>query len=331
MAVSKYGFTRFGIDEFEDWISKQTVARTLTHIQLHHTWRPNYAAFTGQNHFEVQRGMRDYHVGQHGWANIGQHFSIFPDGSVLTGRPLNDTPACIAGANFGGVCIENVGDFDAGRDAMTSDQRSAIVRVTAGLLRRFSMIPRSGAGVVYHHWFDKDGNRKNGIDAVKSCPGTAFFGGNSTTAFEQHFLPPVLDQLASDTQVAAGVPTGLIRFARVTTQSLNFRQGPGASMPLVPKRVPAQLGSILRIWEERDGWVRTSNTQQEWVNARFTVPVQRAVVNAVDCNVRDRPADVGTVMQIVQRGAVVFFDALERGWARIGPYAWVPVSLIDVG
>ena len=78
--------------------------------------------------------MRNHHIGNNGWADIGQHFSVFPDGAVVTGRPLNRTPACIYHANAGGVCFENVGAFDAGRDQMPAAQRDSILRATAAVL-----------------------------------------------------------------------------------------------------------------------------------------------------------------------------------------------------
>lgn len=33
------------------------------------------------------RGFYNYHTGGHGWADIGYHFGICPDGTVLSGRP----------------------------------------------------------------------------------------------------------------------------------------------------------------------------------------------------------------------------------------------------
>jgi len=82
---SKFDFTKRTINEFETWIANIKVARTVLFLQQHHTWSPDYKLFTGDNHFELQKAMRDYHVNHNGWMDIGQHFTIFPDGAILTG------------------------------------------------------------------------------------------------------------------------------------------------------------------------------------------------------------------------------------------------------
>ena len=61
-----------------------SISRSVDKIQQHHTWLPNYANFNGSNHFTMQRNMQHHHVANNGWSDIGQHFSIFPDGVVLT-------------------------------------------------------------------------------------------------------------------------------------------------------------------------------------------------------------------------------------------------------
>ena len=44
-------------------------------------------------------------------------------------RSLNTIPAGIKGANTYGVCIENIGNFDKGKDTMTPAQRNSIALV----------------------------------------------------------------------------------------------------------------------------------------------------------------------------------------------------------
>jgi hypothetical protein len=34
--------------------------------------------------------MKECHVQQNGWADIGQHLSIFPDGTIVTGRSFEN-------------------------------------------------------------------------------------------------------------------------------------------------------------------------------------------------------------------------------------------------
>ena len=81
---TKHGFTKLSPIEFENWISTIRVGRTILKIQQHHTYIPNYSHFNGTNHFERQLAMKKYHTVQNGWQDFGQHFTIFPDGSILT-------------------------------------------------------------------------------------------------------------------------------------------------------------------------------------------------------------------------------------------------------
>ena len=83
------------VAQFEAWISNLRIGRTILKIQQHHTYIPSYIHFTGSNHFERQLAMKNYYVNQNGWQDIGQHFTIFPDGAILTGRSLEQSLACI--------------------------------------------------------------------------------------------------------------------------------------------------------------------------------------------------------------------------------------------
>lgn len=197
MSKSRHEFTKMTILEFESWISTIKIERKISYVQLHHTWRPNYSSFSGDNHFQLQLAMKNYHVKHNGWDDIGQHLTIFPDGSILTGRSLENDPAGIFGFNKNALCIENVGDFDANHDEMTSFQKDTVTKLTALLCRKFS-IPISSDNVVYHHWFDTCiGKRNNGLGKNnKSCPGTNFFGGHAVSDCEKNFLPLVSSALS---------------------------------------------------------------------------------------------------------------------------------------
>ena len=128
---TKFGFTGMSIAEFEGWLPAQSVSRVVKTVQHHHTWAPSYQHFQTHDAFTLQRNMQHHHVGTNGWNDIGQHFSIFPDGMVMTGRSLNAAPACIFGQNRDALCIESVGNFDLGEDRMTPEQADAILRATA--------------------------------------------------------------------------------------------------------------------------------------------------------------------------------------------------------
>lgn len=104
---TKYGFKKMTSKEFDQYISNLKIARTVLTIQQHHTYIPSYIHFKGNNHFELQRGMKNTHINQNGWADIGQDISIFPDGAIVTGRSFEKSSASINGNNANSFCIEN--------------------------------------------------------------------------------------------------------------------------------------------------------------------------------------------------------------------------------
>ncbi len=183
-------FKKYNIEEFKKYINSLNVSRGIKLVQLHHTYAPSYKQFTGDNHIQLQTGMRNYHINTNGWSDIAQHFTIFPDGIIVTGRSMEMIPAGIKGANAGAVCIECVGNFDTGGDVMRKEQREAIVSVVKILLDKFSLQPENA--VVYHGWWTASGKKLGDYTkgkSAKTCPGTNFFGGNTRKAFEETLLP----------------------------------------------------------------------------------------------------------------------------------------------
>ena len=51
--------------------------------------------------------IREWHVGENGWKDIGYHFVIRRNGTVEDGRPINQVGAHVAGQNTGsfGICL----------------------------------------------------------------------------------------------------------------------------------------------------------------------------------------------------------------------------------
>jgi hypothetical protein len=195
--TKKFGLVKWSIREFEEWLNSIQLARTVLVIQQHHTFSPCYDDFNGSNHFELQQGMKNYHISHNGWSDIGQHFSTFPDGSILSGRPLEQAPVCIKGQNTTSICLEHLGNFDSGKDDMLAKQRETIIQMTAILCRRFN-IPVNTQSIVYHHWFNlSTGQRNDGSSNNKSCPGTNFFGGNKVIDCSTYFLPLILQASSS--------------------------------------------------------------------------------------------------------------------------------------
>lgn len=191
-------FKSFNKDSFKEYVNALKLSRSIKKIQLHHTYSPSYKQFTGNNHSSLQQGMKNHHIKTNGWADIGQHFTIFPDGVILTGRNLNSNPAGIYGANSGAICIECLGNFDIGGDTITEAQKTAIVAVVKTLADRFKL--DVSYDVVYHAWYSSDGRNIGDYiksHSVKTCPGTNFFGGNSLTAFRNN-LQPLLENYGKE-------------------------------------------------------------------------------------------------------------------------------------
>lgn len=177
------------INTFRDFITSFEYTRPIKMIQLHHTWSPNYKNFENSNHLAILKGMENYHIHNSGFSEIAQNITTFPDGSLALCRDLNKIPAGIFGANTGGICIENLGNFDAGGDLMSEAQQNTIVLLVQALCLK-SKLPINTDSIVYHHWFDMTtGKRTNGTGNVKTCPGTNFFGGNSVQNCIENFLP----------------------------------------------------------------------------------------------------------------------------------------------
>lgn len=177
------------LSEFKNYIDSLKVTRAIKLIQLHHTYSPSYKDFTGNNHISLQTGMRNYHVKTNGWSDIAQHFTIFPDGKICTGRDINSSPAGIKGANTGAVCIECLGNFDKGGDIMTDAQKASIIAVVKILLDKFKL--KSKSSVVYHAWWTSTGKSLDTYikgKSAKTCPGTNFFGGNTREAYEKNLM-----------------------------------------------------------------------------------------------------------------------------------------------
>lgn len=188
-------------EEFKDWILNQKFTRRVGKIQQHHTYQPSYQSFNGSNHFLLMQGMKEYHVSGMKWSDISQQLTTFPDGTVALGRPFNTPPegsfgllneAVMHEIEKDALAIENVGNFDA--EHMTAQQRETIVTVTALLMLKYGLQPTIET-ITYHHWWDINTGERV-LDAghghaIKTCPGTEFFGGNSTDAAKNNFYPLV--------------------------------------------------------------------------------------------------------------------------------------------
>jgi hypothetical protein len=265
-------FTLFDLNDFAAFLKTLTVHRTINLIQDHHTFIPSYKDFNGNNHFERLRAMEEAHL-QRGFSEIAQNLTIFPDGTVAVCRAFDTAPAGIKGANIHGLCLENLGDFDVGKDTMTAAQQDAILQVNALLCQKFNLMP-STESIVYHHWFDLDtGQRTNGRGNTKTCPGTGFFGGNTVSSAQANFIPLIDKRLAGLAGNGAPDPADALFSAQVTAASLNVRSQPDASSDILGQ---LSNGTVVQVFEEQNGWGRIDATDSRWVKEQFLQKVDAA-------------------------------------------------------
>ena len=314
---TKYGFQLMDIDEFENWLAAQRVTRVIQLIQNHHTYLPDYTHFTGSNHFERLQSMKQYHMVNNGWSDIAQTLTTFPDGKVAVCRPLNQVPVGIKGHNSRGICIEHFGNFDVGRDQMNPAHAKTIVALNAMLCKKFSL-PVDTDHIVYHHWYDlNNGARLNGKGVTKSCPGTAFFGGNTVEAANQGFIPlikksglAVKADVLPDKESVDEKPIG---FGIIMVSKLNVRKGPGGSFGLLSALT---AGAMVNIYDQQDGWIKIS-TGSEWVSDKYVTRVLKARVTCNSLNARTGPGGSFSKIATLPKDTEVLVYEQQGGWARI--------------
>jgi uncharacterized protein YraI len=309
---NRFGFTLLTVEEFGAWLKEEKVSRVITAIQIHHTWLPDYSNFNGKNHFEKLQGMKSSHI-ERGFSDIAQNITVFPDGKLAICRTLNTIPAGIYGQNSRGICIENLGNFDTGKDQMTASHREAIVGVVAHLCHRFGL-KVSTESIIYHHWFDlSTGQRTNGSGNTKSCPGTAFFGGNTLSDAEQNFLPLVAAAIRGVNTPPAPEPVSFAAGIVTSSAALNIRSGPGTGFL---KTGELQPGATVNILEENQGWYKVS-TKSDWVSARYISRVKTGTVIAASAPVYKGPAVTNNYLSFLNRGDSIVIHATLGGWYRI--------------
>lgn len=192
--------------EFRDWLQKQSITRSISKLQVHHTASPNYNTrnisngIAQQDAFACLEGMRNFHVNINKWRATGQNITIMEDGRIAISldRDLNQVPAGIANQNSGWICIEIIGNFDANQDVMTAKQQQSVVHVYACLCDKLS-IPVNTDHIAYHAWFTSSGIRLPDYSPGKSsktCPGTSFWNhGNTVAAANKGFIPSIRSEL----------------------------------------------------------------------------------------------------------------------------------------
>ena len=267
------GFTLLeNAKEVRDWLAKQKVSRRITKLQVHHMDLPNYNTWKktdkklfDEPHFGRTQSLNSY--GKSTWGSgasdghghyIAQHFNVFPDGKITTGRNLNSTPIGIRGWNTNAICIEIYGCFDKGKDTMTKEQKEAVVYLYGELCKRFD-IPVNTTHIRPHCWFTAGGTylgKYNPSRSAKTCPGTAFWGYGCSPDGFAHFIKDVKNYVNGkkeepkvvDRSGEKDVPNYTVQ---VITDTLNVRYGASTSYDKIST---LKKGDKVVITHEKDDW-----------------------------------------------------------------------------
>ena len=277
VSTTKYGFTKMTPAEFKTWIHNQGNYK-YTGLQVHHTWMPDYSCFykaNGKHEDELTRqyNTQQYHKKTNGWGDIAQHFTIFPNGAIVTGRKLSNTTAIgIKGWNSNKICIEIYGNFDKGKDVMTKEQKDAVITVYGELCKKFKITP-SISTIRCHAWFTSGGTYLgdyNKSKSAKTCPGTNFMGfGNSKEAIRDNFIPLIQNYISGKTTTTVKDPVACgVYKIKSPDGVLNIRKGPGASYDKVGQVKNGEAYTITKIngsWgylKSGVGWINLSYTEK---------------------------------------------------------------------
>ena len=284
---TKNGFTLLESEkDVKNWLAKQKVSRRITRLQVHHMDMPSYSTWEktdkkvfSEPHFGRTKSLDSYGKSTWGSASsdghghhIAQHFNVFPDGKITTGRNLNSTPIGIRGWNDHAICIEIYGCFDKGHDKMTAAQKKAVIYLYGLLCKRFD-IPVNTTHIRPHCWFTYNGTylgKYNSSRSAKTCPGTAFWGHGCSPDGFAHFIKDVKNYVnGKKEEPKEAKPKEFKEYiARCTTNDLNCRKGPGVKYDVVDT---INKGVAITIIEEKevDGGTWCKGKAGYWVNKKY--------------------------------------------------------------
>lgn len=227
--------------------------RTINEVIVHCTATPE------GRHVTVAT-IRDWHVNQRKWSDIGYHWVVYLDGSIHPGRPEARQGAHVARHNRKTIGIVYVGGVDKNgkpKDTRTPAQKAALVQLLLELKMRYPTITKISGHRDY---------------AAKACPSF-----DATTEYKDLYTvrPPAavpkvsktVEKAAakgrvSTTDIAAGVGlvTTITAGARQVLDDLGAIQIPSAVMYLI---APIALAALWWIWKERQEYKRMAREELE--------------------------------------------------------------------
>lgn len=190
------------IEEFIKHVNGLKINRTINKLQVHHTYAPSYSNWKTDIELRRIRNTVDFHKKTFGSSDIAQHYTIFPNGKIATGRDINSTPIGIKGWNTGAICCEIYGNFDV--DTMTKEQKEAVIAFYGTWCKKLKLKATTDY-IRPHCWFTSGGTYLgdyNASKSAKSCPGKKFFGGNTKKSMKANFLPLIQNYIDGNKNTA---------------------------------------------------------------------------------------------------------------------------------
>ena len=244
------------IQEFIKHVNELKINRTINKLQVHHTYAPAYSNWETDIELRRIRNTVDFHKKTFGSSDIAQHYTIFPNGKIATGRDINSTPIGIKGWNTGAICCEIYGNFDV--DTMTKEQKEAVIAFYGTWCKKLKLKATTDY-IRPHCWFTSNGTYLgdyNASKSAKSCPGKKFFGGNTKKSMQANFLPLIQSYVDGNENVinqntSTSTNTSKEEVYRIIANSLNVRKGAGTKYEIVGT---VKKGSAYTIVEKKNGF-----------------------------------------------------------------------------
>lgn len=134
--------------------------REINHIVVHCAGTPK------GKHYDIN-DIRNWHINENGWSDVGYHYVILLDGTIELGRMLNVPGAHVKSNNKDSIGICYIGGRY-GVDTRTPQQQESLNFLIGTLKRTFRK-----AEVLGHRDFSKDINNDGDItkeEWLKDCP-----------------------------------------------------------------------------------------------------------------------------------------------------------------
>lgn len=106
--------------------------REIKEIILHCSATPEGRHVTAET-------IRQWHLDR-GWSDIGYHFVVYLDGTVVSGRPVSRVGAHVRGRNKGSIGVCYIGGVDSDmnpKDTRTPEQLDSLEKLLEDLLKEY--------------------------------------------------------------------------------------------------------------------------------------------------------------------------------------------------